>query len=152
MKAKYLFIIIMAFCLGYVFYNYLFHEYEGLTVPVDVESKELYFLQYGAYSTYDNMVKATQDLSMYTYTNDDKYFYAFICITESEENMNKVKGFYEEKGYILYSKKMVVSSSSFLESLSQYDLLLKETTELETIPTICSQGIMKYEEEVKIEN
>ena len=152
MKAKYLLIIVMACYLGYVFYNYLFKEYQGLTVPVVNETKEVFFLQYGAYSTYENMVNATKNLSSYTYINDDKYYYAFICITESDENMNKVKDYYEEKGYILYSKKLTVSSNDFLEALGQYDLLLKETTELETIPTICSQGIMKYEEDIKSEN
>lgn len=152
MKFKHLFVAFLSCLICYLFYDYLFHEYQDLTIPVSEESKEVYFLQYGAYSNYDNMVKATSSLPNYIYTKDDKYHYAFICITESEKNALKVKDFYKEKGYVLYSKKINVTSSAFLISLTQFDLLLNETNELETIPTICSQGLEKYKEEVSHED
>ncbi len=152
MKAKYLFLLFLACWFGYIFYNYLFHEYNDTTIPISVTSKELYFLQYGAYSSYENMQKAVMPLSDYTYISDDKYYYAFVCITADYENMLKVKDYYKSIGYNLYSKQIEVTSSSFLESLSQYDLLLSETSEEQTIPTICSQGLLSYEEEVKVED
>lgn len=154
MKAKTIFIVFLSCIIGYLFYDYLFKEYNDMTIPVSggSETRELYFLQYGAYSTYENMINATKNLSQYIYINDERYYYAFVCITENSENVEKIKGFYEQMGYILYSKKISVTADNFFIPLSQYDLLLKETKELTTIPTICSQGLELYEEVVLSDN
>ena len=60
--------------------------------------------------------------------------------------MNKIKGYYAEKGYNTYVKEISIDNENFITVLEQYDSLLKESTDSEVIGTVCSQVLNKYEE------
>ena len=60
--------------------------------------------------------------------------------------MNKIKGYYKEKGYNTYVKEISISNDNFITVLEQYDILLSESSDLQVIETICSQVLNKYEE------
>ena len=52
----------------------------------------------------------------------------------------------KELGYVNYREEIVVSSKSFLETLEQYDMLLRETTDNSIVNAICNQVLTSYEE------
>jgi len=62
------------------------------------------------------------------------------------ENVDKIKGYYEQKGYDIYVKQININNENFSVVLEQYDGLLKESSDPEVIGTICSQVLNKYEE------
>lgn len=122
------------------------YEFEGKIVPTMNISKSAYFIQQGVYSSKESMESNVTNFPYYIYMiNDDKY-YVYIGITFLEENMNKIKGYYEQKGYITYVKEINISNDDFITVLEQYDSLLKESTDSEVIGTVCSQVLNKYEE------
>ena len=49
-------------------------------------------------------------------------------------------------GYVIYIKEKYVNNPGFNDVLGQYELLLKETNDIDAIMTICSQIVSKYEE------
>ena len=64
------------------------------------------------------------------------------------KNLTKIKGYYEEKGYIISVREFNVENDAFLTMLEQYDTLLLESDDLEIIDGLCSQVLTKYEEMV----
>ena len=77
-----------------------------------------------------------------------------ICIIltlECKKNAEKIKEFYKEKGYDTYIKEKITDNESFLTILGQYDELLSQTDEGDTISIICNQVLAKYEELVNDE-
>ena len=76
---------------------------------------------------------------------DDKY-YVYYGITKDLDNYEKIAGNMKELGYDNYREEIVVSSKSFLETLEQYDMLLRETTDNSIVNAICNQVLTSYEE------
>lgn len=151
MKLKNIFPVLLSMVIGVGFAYFMFNQYdheENLNlVSGNVEKTEsIYFLQQGVYSSRESMENNTKNLAYYLYQEKDGMFYVFVGLTKIEENVDKIKGYYERKGYNLYSKQMEVSSTAFLDTLDQYDELLKQTTEDEAINTICNNIITKYKE------
>ena len=82
----------------------------------------------------------------YIYMNKDNKYYVYIGITQSQENLERIKGYYEKKGYIINVKDYKIEEESFLIALEQYDNLLAESKDDSIIEGVCSQVLSKYEE------
>lgn len=140
--------LVIGFCMGY----FMFQQYQFNspleTVPVfgGNSKQELTFLQIGVYSSIDSMEKNLSGIENYIYLEQDSKYHAYVAITGNEKNITKITGYYQEKGYILYSKKLEVKSSDFVLELSKYDELLAKTEDLDTIRVIISNVLTKYKE------
>lgn len=122
------------------------YEFEGKIVPVGSKSKMAYFIQQGVYSSKESMEENLTDFPYYIYSMKDDRYYVYIGITFLEENLEKIKGYYEKKGYITYVKELSINNENFITVLEQYDSLLQESNEEEIVGTVCSQVLSKYEE------
>lgn len=131
--------------LGFFFFQQYNPKETTKKVSADV-SEQVTFLQFGVYSSEESMKKNAASISNYTYIIQDKKYYVFVAMTQNENNLQKLKDYYTSLGYNTYAKEFTISNKTFLETLSQYDLMLKETTEHKSIATICSQVVAKYEE------
>lgn len=129
-----------------MFFQY--EEGESLTVvSKETEKTEtLYFLQQGVYSSLESLKTNTSDLTDYIYEEKDGKYHVYIGITKKLENSEKIKGYYEKKGYILYQKEITVKGTNFLNTLEEYDTLLQKAEEDKTIATICKQVLNQYKE------
>ncbi len=131
--------------------QFMFNQYhkEEKTIPTiatpETESN-LYFLQQGVYSSLDSMKQNLVDFEYYTYIEQDGKYYAFVAIIKSEENLEKLKGYFHDMGYDIYVKEFSVKSTAFLEVLNQYEQLLSGTNDSKTIQAACTQILAKYEE------
>lgn len=145
---KNVFVIFLALIIGTMLGIFVLkqYEFEGKIVPVVGKSKNAYFIQQGVYSSMESMKENMSDFSYYIYSIKDNKYYVYIGITFLEENLNKIKGYYEEKGYITYVKELTINNESFITVLEQYDKLLQNSNEDEVITTVCSQVLSKYEE------
>ena len=92
------------------------------------------------------MEKNLKAIPYYIYVVDNEKYYVYIGITFLTENVDKIKGYYEQKGYDIYVKQININNENFSVVLEQYDGLLKESSDPEVIGTICSQVLNKYEE------
>lgn len=148
MIKKYAVLLVVAILVGFVLGKFMLNQYDfnGKIIPTISTSKNAYFIQQGVYSSKESMEKNTTNFPYYIYVLDNDKYYVYIGITFLEENMNKIKGYYEEKGYNTYVKEINISNDNFITILEQYDILLKESTDLQVIGTICSQVLNEYEE------
>lgn len=143
--------IIVCIAVGFLLGQFMFNQYHKeektpTTIPVIQQEEKLYFLQQGVYSSIENMKQNLTDLEYYTYTEKDGKYYVYVAIIKSQENMEKLKGYFNQKGYDIYVKEISVASTAFLEVLNQYEQLLKGTNDEKTIQAACTQILAKYEE------
>lgn len=140
--------LILCLTVGFFMGKLMFSQYDdkqGLKL-VSSASEKVYFIQQGVYSSKESMEKNTSNLTYYIYTIDNDRYYVYIGITKNEENLDKLKGYFDSLGYNIYVKEFYISSESFITVLDQYETMLSETTDSKTIGAICSQILSKYEE------
>lgn len=140
--------IIACVLVGFVMGKFMFNQYDnGVALTSNlIEKEQLYFLQQGVYSSIDSMKENTSSLSYYIYNEDDGKYYVYVGITKDKNNLEKLKGFYQNKGYDIYIKSIEVSNKEFLEVFNQYEQLLQKTTDEKAISAIESSVLAKYEE------
>ena len=143
--------ILCSLSLGIIMGYYLFHEYDATVKIKPVfqdEEKEVYFLQLGVYSTLEAVQKNTNNFTSYIYTNEDGKYHVYVALTKSSKNVEKLKGYFKEKGYDIYVKEMVISSEEYLDKLTQYDQVLEKTSEKEAIENVVDKILTEYKEMV----
>ncbi len=140
--------IILCVLIGFFMSKFMLNQYEDKQKikPVLGNSEKLYFIQYGAYSTKENMINNTNYLNYYIYNEIDNLYYVFVGITKSQNNCEKLKGYYKSLGYDIYIKEFNNNDKEFLEIINYYDLLLEKTDDKDVIKEINRQILEKYEE------
>ena len=73
-------------------------------------------------------------------------YYVYAGFTTKSKNVQKLKDFFEKKGYSIYVKEINLPSSNFTEVLKQYDLLLERTDDETAIEAINASILSEYEE------
>lgn len=137
--------ILVGFLFGKIMFNQYDKDNTAKTSVSDVNSL-VYFMQVGAYSSEDNMKEAMKDTTNYVYMQKDNKYYVFVGMTKEKNNVEKLKKYFEDQKYSVYVKEIIIDNSSFLDVLSQYDLLLNEALSNESISTIEKSVLAKYEE------
>lgn len=146
---KYIYSIFLAILVGIVFGKFMITQYQNPNsniIPVLSNSFKIYFLELNSYQTEDEMKKGMAVFPYYIYMLKDDKYYAYIGITKSEKNLEKIKGYYEKKGYVITVRDYKIESDAFLTVLDQYDNLLEESDDDTVIEGVCSQVLTKYEE------
>ena len=139
---------LVALITGLILGKFVLNQYnfDGKIVPTISNGKYAYFIQQGVYSSKESMEDNVRSFPYYIYMVNNEKYYVYIGITFLEENMEKIKGYYKQKGYTTYVKQININNNDFITVLEQYDILLKETDGAEVIGTVCSQVLNKYEE------
>lgn len=149
---KYLFPVTFSLLLGVMMAYFLISGYDKAdSITVSKNAETIYYVQKGVYSNKENMTNNMKDFQHYIYNVEDNMYYTYIGISKSKKNAEKIKKFYEKKGYDTYIKEKITDNTSFLTILGQYDELLSQTSEDGTIEVICNQVLSKYEELVNNE-
>lgn len=145
---KYGLTIILAVITGLFLSKLFFSQYKDAKDLKTVfnNGETLYFARQGIYSSLDSVKENTMNLSYYIYTMVDDKYYVYYGITKDLENYDKIAGNLKSLGYDNYREEINVSSTSFIETLEQYDMLLKETSDNTIIKAICAQVLASYEE------
>lgn len=151
MKLKYMLVpALSALLIGFLMGKFMFSQYEIENVSLPVMSKldgeSASFLQVGVYSTIESMKKNLEGLENYIYMEEDGKYHAYVGITKNKKNIEKLKGYYQELGYVIYVKDIVIHSIEFLDQLSKYDTLLEQTEDINTIRVIISNVLTSYKE------
>lgn len=143
-------IAVLFFCLviGFFIGKFIIDEYKSNSKsdPVFKETEEVYFIQYGVYSSLDSMDKNTKILSNYIYEKVDDKYHVYIGITSSEKNLDKMLTYFKKKSYSTYVKNIKVSNLEFIELLKKYDELLEKVSDDAVIDTLVRAVLVKYKE------
>lgn len=140
--------LILCLLVGFFMSKFMLSQYEGREkiTPVFGNSEKLYFVQYGVYSTKENMINNTTNLKYYIYNEIDDLFYVFIGITKNKTNSEKVEGYFKNLGYDIYITQYSCNNKDFLEMINYYDVLLEKTDDKDVIKEAMRQVLEKYEE------
>lgn len=150
MKLKNIIPILFSVVVGVSFAFFMFYQYdekeEIQLVGKEETVQNVYFLQQGVYSSEESMKKNTTDFQDYIYEVKEGKYYVYVGMTKLEENAEKIKEYYKKKGYVLYRKELPIRGTNFLNSLNEYDELLKNTEDEKACLNICKQVLNQYKE------
>lgn len=145
---KYLLTIIISLLVGFLLSFYMLKEYESIDIiPVFNTKETAYLVQQGVYSSMESMQENTSHLTDYIYSVIDNMYYVYIGISLENDNVEKIQEYYKNKDINTIIKTTTISDNDLINSLKQYDMVLKETSEEETIKEIIKQTLSKYKEE-----
>ena len=106
-----------------------------------------YFLEEGVYIDKKDLNKDYVSKKLIEKSN--KKYYVYVGITKDKEVIEKLKDIYNSRGISLSIKEKEVNSKEFFENVSQFDFLIKQTTEEYEILTIEEVILSNYEEITK---
>ena len=113
------------------------------------EEKIYYFLQEGVYSSKESLNEAVKELEYKVIIKKDNKYFVYIGITRDKEVANKIINIYQNKGINIYQKEQVINNEEFYNNVTQFDLLINESTTPEEILTIEEVVLANYEEIIK---
>ncbi|MBQ9011484.1 MAG: hypothetical protein IJ093_02425 [Bacilli bacterium] len=146
---KYLFPIFLSTLIGTAMAYLLISSYDDIEpVSLSKDAEDVYYIQSGVYSNKDEMLEDMTMFENYIYNVEDNMYYTYFGITKNEKNEEKIKEFYKQKGYDTSIRKKVTDNTEFLTILGQYDDIIKNTDDSNTISVVCNQVLSKYEEMV----
>lgn len=146
---KYLLTILFALIVGFFLGNFLLKQYNDYeTITVSVENKELYFFQYGVYSSLENMEENTINLENYIYKIEDEKYYVYIGLTGDKNNIDKLNKYFKGLGYDIIVKSYYVYDEEFINLLNNFDEVIKNTEDSTVLSSIICQTLQKYEDVV----
>lgn len=131
--------------LGAICGNYLY-EKAPESISVFWEDDTYYFLQEGAYSSKKIMQENVKDLTNKLTTFEDNKYYVYVGITKNKKNALKIQKIYEDIGYQIYIKEVVLDNEEFANNVTQFDLLVNESESSEDVLTVEEVVLANYEE------
>ncbi len=146
---KYLFPVTVSLLIGISMAYFIIKQYEGMPIlAVSSNAENLYYIERGVYSDYENMENNMKDFTDYIYNTENNQYHTYIGITTNKENALKIQNYYKTLGYDTNLVEKITDNKEFINILRQYDELLSKTDDSESIKTICNQVLAKYEEMV----
>ena len=146
MKKTTILYILGAISIGVFIGKYVYNGYQNETKEAFKDMNEnIYLLQYGVYSSNDSMIENTKNLKNYFYYIENNKYHVIIGVTMDKDLKDKIKKANSIDNNI-YIKKVSINNDEFIESLKQYDNLIKNTEDKTTILTAEKQILSKYEE------
>ena len=131
--------IFLCLILGLTMSFYLFKQYD---VPASIEVEKLTFLQLAVYSDMESLYKNI-NINQYIYSEEKDGIHVYVAITKN--NAELLKNFFEQKGYSVYLKEILVSNESFIKEVENADILLQQVTDEKSILAIIREILEKYE-------
>ena len=81
----------------------------------------IYYIQYGVYTSYDAALKNTSSLNNAKIIEIDDKYYVYLGITSNYDVAIKVQSLYKEKGIYTYIRSDYVKNSETLDSLKKLE-------------------------------
>ena len=146
---KYLFTFLCSLIIGFFLANFFIKQYKNSTgIKVSLNSEELYFIQYGVFSSKESMEENTLQLQNYVYNLEDNLYYVYVGITKDSLIADKIVEYYRRINYETIIKKFNIQNKEFIKLLDNYDNVLSSTDDDIVIASVLNQILMKYEEVV----
>lgn len=142
---KYLVYIILSIFIGLLCAKYIFNQYEKETKTTFNEFDNVYLFQYGAYKDKNIMEENCKNIESYFYYKKSDIYHVILGVSFDKNIESKIKEAYNIDSD-LYIKKEIVTNYEFLENLKQYDTLISNTTDSNTIINAEKQILSKYNE------
>ena len=146
MKKQKIIYILAAAIIGIAIGKYIYSSYKEETLQTFKSNDEdIYLLQYGVYKDENVMIENTKKLKNYFYYKEGNGYHVIIGIIKNKNLKQKIVDSYKITENI-YMKGVKINNSEFLNLLDQYDNLISNTDDKDTIISAEKQVLSKYEE------
>ncbi len=108
-----------------------------------INGSKIYLLEAGSYSNYDNMVKNTLVNNYVYYEDNDGLYKAIIGITESSNNVSKIKSIYDSDVVI---SEYFSTDKNLNKKIKEYDKKIEKLDSKEEIKKIVLEVLTLYKE------
>lgn len=143
---KYLKTFILASIIGFFLGFMCIRQYKDKsTIKVSSTVNTLYFIQYGVFSSKENMEENTINLQNYIYNINEELYYVYVGITKNRDNAEKISMYFNDLGYSTIIKEYDVNNKEFIKEIIKLDDILINTEDNIVIGSIANQSLEKYE-------
>lgn len=126
-----------------------FDKYEKIDVQNVISyNNKVYMLRYGTYSDLDEMYEKVTDVDRYIYIEEEDGVSAYVGVSTTKKNANKIKDVYLDKKIELMVEKVTINNDEFIQNLNEYEKLLDATEDEKSLLIIENQILSCYEETV----
>lgn len=141
--------VLFALLSGLILGRMTFSFYEKVdTKNVISYDNYVYLLKYGKYKDLDEMSNKITDFDRYVYLKKVDGYYAYVAISKTEDNINKIKKIYDSKNIKLKISREKIDNEEFIQNLNEYEKLLSATEEENSLLIIEKQIISCFEKMV----
>lgn len=137
--------IICSLLLGYLCASFIFNQY-GINTFAFSEKNNIYFLQCGSYATYDASLTEIDGIEDKITIKEDNKYYSYIGMTTSNTVAENIKKMYSDKDIEIYIKEGYIDNDTFINQLSQYDILLENSNNIEEVNSVLKTILATYNE------
>ena len=143
---KYFKTFILASIIGFFLGIICIKQYKDTSsIKVATTSNTLYFIQYGVYSSKENMEENTINLQNYIYNTNNELYYVYVGITKDKNNADKLVMYYQDLGYSTIIKEYEVVNKEYIKEIENLDEVLRTTEDSTVISSMANQSLEKYE-------
>lgn len=139
----------LAIMLGIFLGKFMLNQYDSefkLQSVFNQNNNDYYFLKQGEYDSVESMQENMMSFDYYIYEELEGKFITYLAITKDYDNFIKIQGLFNNAGITTYKVETNLNNEAFSMIIDQYDKVLKETEDTQTIKGICAQVLAKYEE------
>lgn len=141
--------VVIALVSGALLGKLTFDKYEKLDLQNVISfNNEVYMLKYGTYSSVDEMQALVTAVDRYVYIEKDGEVSAYVAISTTKKNINKIRDIYLSKSLDLTIEKVTINNDSFIQNLNEYEKLLEVAEDENSLLMIQNQILSCYEDEV----
>ena len=141
MKCRFIIPIALAIAVGFLFSN-LF--YNNLSNDTAIAKNKSFFIELK-----DNIEEESlKNLRAYIKIKEKDKVYICVGITSNKNNSEKIKSFYESKGFNVEIKESNINNEAFYNNLIQYDILLADVKKEEDLISVSKVILSSYEEQL----
>lgn len=146
---KTLFWVFMALISGAFLGKVTFDKYENLDIQNVISlNNKIYMLKYGTYANLDEMQDDVTGVDRYIYIQNGDRISAYVAISATKKNINKIKDIYLSKNLKLTIEKVTINNDEFVQNLNEYEKLLEATEDEKSLLIIENQILSCYEKVV----
>lgn len=141
--------VLIALVSGALLGKLTFDKYENIDLQNVISfNNEVYMLKYGTYSTVEEMQASVTKVERYVYIEKTGEVSAYVAISTTNKNINKIKDVYSSKGITLSVEKVMINNDVFIQNLNEYEKLLEVAEDENSLLMIQNQILSCYEDEV----
>lgn len=141
--------ILLALTSGALLGKFVFDRYEKIDVQNVISyNNYVYMLKYGSYDSLDDMSNKVTNVDRYIYIEKEGKIDAYVGISKTKKNANKIKKIYDNKNVKVIVQKVRLENEEFIQNLNEYEKLLDATEDEKSLLIIEKQILSCYEDVV----
>lgn len=118
----------------------------GNSLDVDVPDGNIYYIQYGVYTSKETALNNVNNIESYIMSESDEKYYVYLGITTNYDHAVKIQKMYLDKNIYTYIRGDYVNDTKLLEELTEYDELITADSKNSEIYEVMNEVLKNYQD------